>query len=230
MAGFGAFGKIPSLGDFFRFDMPQSFVGPWDRWLQETVSTARGALGHRWTDCYSSAPIWRFTLTAGLAGPQGAQGIVMPSVDRVGRLFPLTVAATLPAGRSAVQAHLAAARTFDALELIALDALDDAMTVAQLTERVRSVRSPDMPGTPAIAAGPSFVAVTVPGQDEPGHALAAHEAAARFHRPSIWTAVLDGGTRLMLVDGLPGHARAVGLFDLGASVWRDTVGDAGPQA
>lgn len=220
MAGFGAFGKIPSLGDFFRFDMPQSFIASWDRWLQDELPIVRGLLGPRWTDCYSTAPIWRFTLTAGLAGPNGAQGIIMPSVDRVGRLFPLTLAATLPAGRSAVQAHLAAARTFDALELIALDALEDTMTVAHLTERVRGVRLPDMPVTPVVAAGPRFLALSLPGADEPGHALAAHEAAARFHRPSIWTAVLDGDTRLMLVDGLPGEDRMVGLFDLDSALWR----------
>lgn len=228
MAGFGAFGKIPSLGDFLRFDLPQSFVGAWDRLLQDALPRVRGTLGQRWNACYSTAPIWRFTLTAGLAGPQGAQGIVMPSVDRVGRLFPLTIAATLPAGRSAVQAHLAATPTFEALELIALDALDDAMTLAQLTERVRAVRLPDMQSTPIFAAGSGFLAVTMPGGGEPGHALAAHEAAARFHRPSVWTAALDGDTRMLLVNGLPGRDCIVGLFDLDDPVWRSAPRSAGP--
>ena len=220
MAGFGAFGKIPSLGDFLRFDLPQSFVGSWDRWLQDELPIVRSALGERWTECYATAPIWRFTLTAGLAGPNGAQDIVMPSVDRVGRLFPLTIAASLPAGRSAVQAHLAAAPTFDALELIALDALEDTMTGAQLMERVRAVRLPDMPVSPVFVAGPRFLAFSLPGGTDPGYALAAHEAAARFHRPSIWTTLLEGETRLMLLDGLPGRDRMVGMFDLDAASWR----------
>lgn len=228
MAGFGAFGKIPSLGDFLRFDLPQSFVGAWDRLLQDALPHVRGTLGQRWNACYSTAPIWRFTLTAGLAGPQGAQGVVMPSVDRVGRLFPLTIAATLPAGRSAVQAHLAATQTFEALELIALDALDDAMTLAQLTERVRAVRLPGLQSTPIFAAGTGFLAVTMPGGAEPGHAIAAHEAAARFHRPSVWTAVLDGDTRMLLVNGLPGRNCIVGLFDLEDRMWHSAPPSAGP--
>jgi type VI secretion system protein ImpM len=33
-AAFGAFGKMPSLGDFFRFGLPADFVSAWDDWLQ----------------------------------------------------------------------------------------------------------------------------------------------------------------------------------------------------
>ncbi|PWR01183.1 type VI secretion system-associated protein TagF [Meridianimarinicoccus roseus] len=220
MTGFGAFGKIPALGDFLRFDMPQSFIAPWDRWVQESLTQARAALGPRWRGCYTTAPIWRFTLTAGLAGPTGAQGILMPSVDRVGRQFPLTLATLLPAGRSAVQAHMAAAGCFDVLEHIALDALEDTMTPARLTEQVRALRPPPMPAAPNCAAGLGFLAVALQDDSDPCHALAAHEAAARFRTPSVWTAVLDGDTRLLLTDGLPGAGQVAGLFDLQAEPWR----------
>ncbi|WP_279512640.1 type VI secretion system-associated protein TagF [Meridianimarinicoccus aquatilis] len=221
MAGFGAFGKMPTLGDFFRFDLPQDFVVAWDRWLQRGLVQVRADLGARWAECYTSAPIWRFTLTAGLAGSFGAQGIVMPSIDRVGRQFPLTLAAPIPAGRSAVLGHLGATRTFEALETIALDALGDVMTLPRLTERVRGVRLPVLPGLPECAVSPGLLAISVSDGTDVSHTIAAHEAGHRFKAPSIWSAALSGADRVMLAEGLPGPRRMRGLFDLGADVWRD---------
>jgi type VI secretion system protein ImpM len=37
-------------------------------------------------------PIWHFVLPGGQCGPGATLGVWMPSVDRVGRLFPLTLA------------------------------------------------------------------------------------------------------------------------------------------
>lgn len=220
MGGFGGFGKIPALGDFLRFDMPQSFVGVWDPWLQGVLTQARAALGPRWNGCYTTAPIWRFTLAGGLAGPMGAQGIVMPSVDRVGRQFPLTLARMLPAGRDAVRAHFAADPAFDALEHIALDALDDAMTADRLTAQVRAVPPTACPAAPSCTDGQGTLALAVTGNADPSHALAAQATATRFLTPSVWSALLDGDTRLMLAEGLPGPAQVPGLFDLGAAPWQ----------
>lgn len=220
MGGFGAFGKMPALGDFFRFDIDPAFVCAWDRWLQSGLAHLRGDLGARWTGCYTTAPIWRFTLTAGLAGPQGAQGVMMPSIDRVGRQFPLTLAMTLPAGRSALLTHLAAAPAFETLELAALDALGDAMTRERLAERVRAIRPPPMPRMPHCRAGPGVMALRVASGADPGHAAAA-AAPGGFRSPSVWSAVLDGDTRMMLAEGMPGPRRMRALFDLEADIWRD---------
>ncbi len=51
-AGFGAYGKIPSLGDFLRLGIAPGFARPWDGWLQAAMTEARGLLGERWTGCY----------------------------------------------------------------------------------------------------------------------------------------------------------------------------------
>jgi type VI secretion system protein ImpM len=61
-AGFGAYGKIPALGDFFRLNLSGDFVEPWDHWLQETLVASRMSLGAEWDGAYNQAPIWRFTL------------------------------------------------------------------------------------------------------------------------------------------------------------------------
>lgn len=223
MGGFGAFGKMPALGDFFRFDIDPGFVSIWDKWLQAGLPKVRADLGLRWTGCYTSAPIWRFTLTAGLAGSQGAQGVLMPSIDRVGRRFPLTLAMALPAGRSAILAHLSAAPTFEALELVALDALDDAMTRDRLIDRVRAIRPPSMPDVPQCVLGPGIMALQVSSAVDAGHAAAALAAPGAFRSPSVWSAVLHGETRLLLAEGLPGPRHMRALFDLEAEIWRDTT-------
>jgi len=130
---FGAYGKIPALGDFLQVGVSPGFVTPWHQWLQAGLPAVRGAMGDRWQDCYLSAPIWRFTLAAGVAGPQAALGVMMPSVDRVGRQFPLTLVAVLPT----VPPHDQAEETFTALEELALDVLDDLPRDALLARLTR---------------------------------------------------------------------------------------------
>lgn len=129
MRGVGAYGKMPSLGDFFRIATPRSFCEPWDAWVQRLLTQTRAALGARWEGCYMSAPIWRFSLAPGLAGPEPAAGVLMASVDRVGRAFPLTL----------VQVGAGCAPDFVALEEIALSALDDTMTKDKLADVLRDL-------------------------------------------------------------------------------------------
>ena len=94
---FGFYGKLPSQGDFVSRRLPWVFTEAWDAWMQRGLLTAREQLGERWIECYLSAPVWRFRLAPGLAGAQAWAGLWFPSVDRVGRHFPLTVAIPLPA-------------------------------------------------------------------------------------------------------------------------------------
>ena len=93
MAGF--FGKLPSRGDFVSRHLPKSFVEPWDGWLQEAIARSRVQLGTAWRDAYCTSPIWRFALSDGLCGSAGYAGVLMPSVDRVNRYYPLVIAAPL---------------------------------------------------------------------------------------------------------------------------------------
>ena len=79
----GLFGKLPAHGDFVRRNLPRSFVAPWDAWLSAGLLAAPNA---RWE-------LWRFHLAAGACGPDAAAGVLAPSVDAVGRRFPLTLAA-----------------------------------------------------------------------------------------------------------------------------------------
>lgn len=90
----GWFGKLPTLGDFATRRLPAAFVEPWDQWLALGLASWREH-DAGWLDAYLAGPIWCFELGAGLLGRGSARwsGVLMPSVDRVGRYFPLTIAA-----------------------------------------------------------------------------------------------------------------------------------------
>jgi len=91
----GLFGKLPAHGDFIRRALPDSFVEPWYAWLQQGMAEARAVLGEGFSEAWPAAPAWRFRLPAGACGPDEVVGVMLPSEDFVGRLFPLTLA-TLP--------------------------------------------------------------------------------------------------------------------------------------
>jgi type VI secretion system protein ImpM len=88
----GWFGKIPSLGDFATRRLPRTFVEPWDRWLSTELPDARSVLADAWPTIYEQAPISCFSLGIGTVDDQAWHGILVPSFDRVGRQYPLTIA------------------------------------------------------------------------------------------------------------------------------------------
>lgn len=218
---FGAFGKLPALGDFLRMDLPQGFIDPWDRWLQQGILTARAALGERWQDCYFSAPIWRFNLSAGLVGAAPVMGVMMSSVDRVGRQFPLTLAALMPDGNAALLDHFLSVPTFETLDDIALSALEDSMTRDALREALGAVSAPARPTNLSIrhAQGGMVVTGAAPGTLVPE--LAANLTSGAFRKPSIWSALDEDGMRMMVCEGLPAGGQMLGLFDMAAQVWKN---------
>lgn len=211
---FGAYGKIPVLGDFFRIGLPPGFTQPWDLWLQGMMQAGRAVLGGRWQDCYFSAPIWRFTLAAGVVGPWSVQGVLMPSVDRVGREFPLTLAVMLPPLGSALHSHLAAAATLAAMEDLALDALEDGMTRETLAGRLAALPRPARPAVrdAVVSHDADHVALALP-MDSPQSGIL---AAPQLHRPAIWSASLAGRELLIAANTLLAPRQALLLFDPGS--------------
>jgi len=119
----GFFGKLPSHGDFLRRRTSDAFVGVWDSWLQACIATSRQALGERWLDVYLTSPAWRFVCGPGACGPAPVLGIMVPSVDRVGRYFPLTLVAELPDGTSLVAAVTETAPFFENAERLIVETL-----------------------------------------------------------------------------------------------------------
>jgi type VI secretion system protein ImpM len=118
----GLFGKLPTKRDFIALNVPRSVLSNYEPWLQAGVATSRQLIGERWTDAFRSAPIWRFWLGASLCGTP-VLGALMPSIDAVGRYFPLTLLATSQDGilPPELNAHES---WFEAAESVLLKALD----------------------------------------------------------------------------------------------------------
>jgi type VI secretion system protein ImpM len=89
----GYFGKVSTLGDFVSRGLPDGLVAAWDAWLQQCIHASRQQLGGQWLNHYLTSPVWRFAISPGILSPEGLGGVMMPSVDRVGRYFPLMIAA-----------------------------------------------------------------------------------------------------------------------------------------
>jgi len=121
----GFYGKLPMRGDFVTRGLPPGFVTPWDDWLQRCLSFAQAELGEAWLDLYLNCPIWRFAIGAEACGPDAAIGVMIPSVDAVGRYFPLIAASLAPASCSPLRAAADQTQWFDEAEAAVLRALDD---------------------------------------------------------------------------------------------------------
>ncbi len=138
----GYYGKLPCLGDFAMRRLPRAFIDPWDRWLQKVVACSREQLGDAWLDTYLTSPLWRFAFSAGLIGEGAWSGVLMPSADRVGRVFPFAVVAPLPAYTSPMRVVETGEAWFERAEAVMLAALDDDFTVERLEELLAEVGPP----------------------------------------------------------------------------------------
>ena len=81
------FGKLPAHGDFVARGLSAEARDALDMWLSEGLAASRDALGPDFDDLYDRAPPWRFVLPE-----DGVAGVLVPSMDRAGRRYPLWLA------------------------------------------------------------------------------------------------------------------------------------------
>ena len=138
----GLFGKLPAKRDFIALNAPSGFLAVYEKWLQGGLTASRLELGNRWQEAYLNAPIWRFWLGAEISA-RPPLGSFMPSVDGVGRFFPLTAFACGEAGSAfpAPQDDPQAA-WFSEVEAMLLDALDEDAAYDRVLETLGSLPSP----------------------------------------------------------------------------------------
>lgn len=132
MSKTGLFGKLPAHGDFISRRLPQSFISIWDEWLQCSVAGSQELLADDWLDLFLTGAIWRFALRPGVIDDSGWAGILVPSVDSVGRYFPLTLVRPLGRGTDFLDFIAAADSWFAAMEGIAISALQDQLNADQV--------------------------------------------------------------------------------------------------
>lgn len=135
----GIYGKLPAYGDFLTRELDPAFVEVWDTWLQGFVSGGQEQLGENWLDTYLTSPIWRFAFSPGVVDEHVWAGIVLPSVDRVGRYFPISFIKKMSVSSCPTEVLSLGSQWFDALENIALQALEGEFSIDELIDDINSL-------------------------------------------------------------------------------------------
>jgi type VI secretion system protein ImpM len=138
----GFFGKLSTRGDFVCRRLAPAFKSTLDKWLSTSIATSKRQMGDAWLPAYLKAPLWRFVLGPGIAGPHPAIGVMMPSVDRVGRYFPLVLAAELPECRTPVRLFRSAGPWFASAEAVLLSSLEDDCDIDAFDNRALALAPP----------------------------------------------------------------------------------------
>ncbi|MDB5820934.1 MAG: type secretion-associated protein family [Rhizobacter sp.] len=229
----GWYGKLPTLGDFASRRLAPAFVEAWDGWLATGIAGLRESQGEPWLDAYLASPIWRFVLmpgsldeagSAGATGPVRA-GVLMPSVDRVGRYFPLTLLAPIdtPSSSGDLEALLG---WLHRLDDAAADALHEDWAVDTLEAELARLAPPsfatDATAEPLDARRALSLASFSPGARAELAQAMAHGAAGLWAQQaqglSFWLAeAADAPPRLLTCRGLPRGDRFAELFGPGTS-------------
>ncbi|SDO25802.1 type VI secretion system protein ImpM [Pseudomonas reinekei] len=219
MSRSGFYGKLASHGDFIGRRLSPAFLRIWDAWLQAALTSSRERLGHQWLPTYLCSPIWRFALASGVCGELSWAGVLMPSVDRVGRCFPLTLAYGGPPV-SALQRLSLDDDWYAALETMALSTLDAHFCLSTFDHALFSLHEPS--GDPH--SGVQYGSTSAPaeswfewpaGQDRQAW-LASLELSEHSARALFWT---DGSAQcppsLLVSSGLPSDRAYVDMLSGG---------------
>lgn len=217
----GWYGKMANLGDFASRRLPSRFIVPWDDWLQRALAGSRAVLGQSWLDSYLTSPLWRFLLMPGVCGNAAWAGVIMPSVDRVGRYFPLSIAIELPVIPHSETQFDQLSDWLDALENTALATLELRYTPDDLDQALAAYCLPDFaPGDPALTtlqrqlaarlnqASAAPCTLTLPAFDDFSPLLAGAGTQGLWQAAAgkslWWSQNRDGATpALVCCDGLP---------------------------
>jgi type VI secretion system protein ImpM len=189
-AAAGWYGKLPGLGDFAMRRLPPNFVERWDAWLQAGLLEMPHA--RRLADNGALAPVRRFWLKPGVVDALAWGGLLMPSTDRAGRRFPLTVAQPMPALAQAI----AARRWFTSVVAAMRFTLDNAHTLEDFED--------------CLAALPPPLLRPAPRADE---ALAAEILQSASACSAWWCHGAATAQDFRVFDGLPAPAALASLLE-----------------
>jgi len=139
----GYYGKIPSKGDFVAQSLPRSFTEPWDNWLREVLAHSKLELGDKWMECYLTSPLYHYALSSGLCGNPSWIGVMMPSVDNVGRYFPMTICKSFPEKSNSLVLLENNKEWLAKAETLLLSCLDDDFSLEGLESNLASLKVKD---------------------------------------------------------------------------------------
>ena len=138
---YGLFGKLPMHGDFVHRNLSSSFISCWDEWMQHYIAGSKEQIGENWLDIYLTSPLWRFVLTPGVVDENHWAGILMPSVDQVGRYYPFSVVLPLPGNLNPLEFISMQGKWYENIEELSLQALDGEYDVDDLLGELNTIET-----------------------------------------------------------------------------------------
>ncbi|CDS48405.1 Protein phosphatase ImpM [Polaromonas sp. CG9_12] len=219
MATPGWYGKLAMLGDFAHRRLPLGFINACDAWLSQGVAASRASLGSAWLDNYLTAPLWCFAWSPRIVDEQWWFGVLMPSVDAVGRYFPLVVAFSTEHAPTEPNALAQWAQWYDSAGACALQTLQGQATLDEFESALAAVGTPSTP-VPADSAPPqAFTSelqfhLTQGAWPQGAATVVLRSFTARLQGHSIWWVQGDSETPplVTVMRGLPTANRFVALF------------------
>lgn len=207
----GFFGKIPAHGDFVSRDLSNQFVADWDQWLQAVIPESRTILAEDWLDTYLVSPIWRFVVSKGIISDETWCGVLLPSVDSVGRYFPLTIAFPLGISISPCEFLAENDKNFAELESECREALEGSLSADCLSDNLRAISfaqvdplsSPLPMQSNADESNELFGQGRVSGTGKPFFGLMEKLLRNQYSNYSLWTNANDSRGQMFAATGLP---------------------------
>lgn len=202
------FGKVACKRDFVAVHAPRQFLDVWEPWLQGGMSASRQNFGADWQAAYLKAPIWRFWLGEELCGTS-VIGAFMPSVDGVGRYFPLTVFASADDGVAIPPPELDMQTDwFAAIEDFLLATLDHGVTFETIAGGLDRLAVPfsEGPGEapPSLVATPQGMVGLVPSEQSFSDVFGSMRLARHakiFGSSTFWWTIGGEGFRPIAMGG-----------------------------
>ena len=154
---YGLYGKLPAKRDFIAEGLPPGFLALWEPWIAGGIAASRIELGAQWQPIYLGAPIWRFWIGPKHLGRTVA-GVFMPSVDGIGRYFPLTAVAWMESDETAAETIVSPEEDPDgawylAAEDLLLSALGDDRVYDELLRDLGELPPPRLAARPQLPQG-----------------------------------------------------------------------------
>ncbi len=139
---FSYYGKLPSHGDFLSQNLPPDFIGRWDGWLQKAIANSHEESSEDWLNYYLTSPIWHFILSPGCCDQSTWVGVMMPSVDKVGRYYPFTLFQKIAYTINPMEFINNNQLWFEEKQSILLALLDEQLHIDQLNNAVQQISDP----------------------------------------------------------------------------------------
>lgn len=221
------YGKLAGLGDFASRRLPQDTARLLDGWLAQGVDTSRAQLGERWLNVYLTSPLWRFAWAPGVLDAAWWFGLMMPSVDNVGRYFPLVVLQSRAEAPASGDALNRLEQWYAAVARAALRTLQPGSSLDQFEAELAQLAG----ASPLPVSGPPAPWAAAQWPERTRHEieagtslsscleqLAVVESLRRFRGCSLWWSLRPGAqdSSLSMAVGLPPRESFVHLIE---GVW-----------